>query len=153
MAVKENKKIKNATPVEYNGIHFRSKSEKSFYVKLVAAGFNPEYETQTFVIWEGFRPSHPWLLDGVPQVLKSGATEKLMDWKYTPDFVIKVGDYTAYLEVKGKGNDIHPYKRKLFLKYIESCNNSIYIEVHTVKGLEKTIKYLTDLKNKQNDKL
>ena len=153
MAIKENKKIKHATPVDYDNIHFRSKTEKNFYIKLKEAGFNPEYEAITFIIWDGFRPKQPWLLDGNLQIIKSGAAEKVQDWKYTPDFVIRVGDYTVYLEAKGKGNDIHPYKRKLFLKCIEHYNNSIYVEVHNIKGLEKTIKYLTDLKNKQNDKL
>ena len=40
----ENKKIKNATPREYDGIHFKSLLEVSIYKHLIAAGFHPKYE-------------------------------------------------------------------------------------------------------------
>ena len=46
-----NKKIKNATPEEYNNIKFKSKLEVMAYKTLVQAGFEPKYEPYTYIIW------------------------------------------------------------------------------------------------------
>ena len=56
----ENKKIKNASPLEYDGISFKSKLEKMIYQILKENGFPVEYEPHKFVIWEGFRPTIPF---------------------------------------------------------------------------------------------
>ena len=56
----ENKKIKNASPLEYDGISFKSKLEKMIYQTLKEQGFPVEYEPHKFVLWQGFRPTVPF---------------------------------------------------------------------------------------------
>ena len=43
-----NKKIRNATPLTYDGITFRSKLEAFTYKKLLEVGIRPEYENEKF---------------------------------------------------------------------------------------------------------
>lgn len=45
----ENKKIKNASPLEYEGISFKSKLEKMAYQTLREHGLPVEYEPQKFI--------------------------------------------------------------------------------------------------------
>ena len=55
-----NKKIVNATKVEYGDIQFKSKLECSIYRFLVEQGINPYYERYKFVVWQGFKPCVPF---------------------------------------------------------------------------------------------
>ena len=48
-----NKKIRGATSLVSDGISFKSQLEVVIYKELLQAGFNPKYEEQKFVIWEG----------------------------------------------------------------------------------------------------
>ena len=45
-----NKKIKNATSVEYDGIQFKSKLEVTIYKTLKEKGLNPLYECNKFIL-------------------------------------------------------------------------------------------------------
>ena len=58
----ENKKIKNATPKEYNGIKFKSLLEVSIYKNLLASGFYPKYEQVKFTMLQGFYPKIPFMV-------------------------------------------------------------------------------------------
>ena len=49
----ENRKVINATQVIYNGIKFRSKSELRMYQTMLNAGFTPDFESQSFILWDG----------------------------------------------------------------------------------------------------
>ena len=131
-----NKKVVNATKTTFEGIDFKSKTELRVYQKLYSLGYHPLYEPDTFTIWKGsFRPSKIWYIDGEPQVTKGGKTTLIGDWHYTPDFKIKKDSKTIYIEVKGKPNDVYPYKRKLFLKYIDSIPDVYFAEIHSISGL------------------
>lgn len=133
---KRNKKVVNATKITFEGIDFKSKTELRVYQKLYSLGYHPLYEPDTFIIWKGsFRPSKVWYIDGEPQVTKKNKTLLVGDWHYTPDFKISKDNKIIYIEVKGKPNDVYPYKRKLFLKYIDSLPNVYFAEIHSVKGL------------------
>ena len=146
MAKGENKKIKNATEDVYNGIEFRSKLEGRLYRKMLKLGLNPEYETETIVLWNGFRPSQPFYIDGVPQITKKSLIPLLLeDWKYTPDFILRFGDCKFYLEAKGQPNDLWPYKRKLFLGWIEKQHNCFFFEVKTIRGLVRSIELMKQI--------
>ena len=48
----ENKKIKNASPLEYDGISFKSKLEKMIYQTLKEQGFPVEYEPPKSIYFE-----------------------------------------------------------------------------------------------------
>ena len=129
---RKNKKVLNATKVKALGIKFRSKTEERMYKKLLSLGYSPKYEAKTFILWEGFRPKFPLYIDGEPKLTKSGQSEKLLDWKYTP-------------EVKGHPNDLYPYKRKLFLKLLEQMDKTYFFEVKTIRGLLKSLEVMNTI--------
>lgn len=142
---KVNKKVINATPCIYNGIEFKSKTEGKVYKVLVSEGFKVKYEPDTITLLDKFKPTKSWYLDGLPQITKSGVPLTQHGWTYTPDFRIDYNNTIIYIEVKGKPNDVYPYKRKMFLKYIEKFKNIYFFEVHTLKGLQKTIDIIKNL--------
>jgi hypothetical protein len=134
-----NKKVKNATSVEYDGIKFKSKLELTIYKALREKGLNPLYECNKFILQEGFRPSKPYYLKGVCPKTASGYA-KIIQITYTPDFTVEYGDKILFIEAKGKQNDSYPIKRKLFLKYLESMSNSYFMEVYSKKDLLESLK-------------
>lgn len=136
-----NKKVKNATSVEYDGIKFKSKLELTIYKALKEKGLNPLYECNKFILQEGFRPSKPYYIKGVCPKTASGYA-KIIQITYTPDFTVEYGDKILFIEAKGKQNDSYPIKRKLFLKYLESMSNSYFMEVYSKKDLLESLKQL-----------
>lgn len=134
-----NKKVKNATSVEYDGIKFKSKLELTIYKALREKGLNPLYECNKFILQEGFRPSKPYYLKGVCPKTANGYA-KIIQITYTPDFTVEYGDKILFIEAKGKQNDSYPIKRKLFLKYLESMSNSYFMEVYSKKDLLESLK-------------
>lgn len=140
-----NRKIKNATPFEFDGITFRSKFECDVYKALKENGFQPLYEAEKVILFNGFRPKRCWYQDGIPIITPKGKVPvKLTDWIYTPDFTFNIGDYTIYIEAKGFPNDVYSYKRKLFLKYIDD-KKAMFFEVKNMKGLKQTINLLKNV--------
>ena len=140
-----NKKIKNASPLEYNGIQFKSKFEKTIYVTLEEEGFPVQYEPSKIVIWEGFKPTIPYYSKS-----KSGfkmQMSKLKDITYTPDFMFSYNGYLIVIEAKGFVNDTFPIKRKLFRKWLEGHPYSMYFEVYTKTQLLQVISLIKQLKD------
>ena len=134
-----NKKVKNATSVEYDGIKFKSKLELTIYKALKEKGLNPLYECNKFILQEGFRPSKPYYLKGICPKTANGYA-KIIQITYPPDFTVKYDDKILFIEAKGKQNDSYPIKRKLFLKYLESMSNSYFMEVYSKKDLLESLK-------------
>lgn len=150
-----NRKIKNAKEFFADGIKFKSKLEMKAYKILKENGLSPKYEAEKVVLFNGFKPSKTWYIDGVPQVTKKGNNKKLIDWCYTPDFKIELNDHVAYFEIKGFPNDVYPYKRKLFLEYIDDIPKTYFFEIKEVPdGLIKAIEifksYATDIVKNKN---
>lgn len=147
---KENKKVRNATPNVYNGIEFKSILEKSIYKNLLEAGITPEYESETFIIWKGFKPEIPFYdrqkIRGV-RVWKNTLNKKpLHDMTYTPDFIFKYHDIKVIIEAKGNENEQFPIKKKLFRAYLETLDYPvIYAEIFTVRQLKE---FLEELRSK-----
>lgn len=140
----KNKKIKNATFVEYNSIKFRSKLEASFYRLLLEAGFEPQYEQRTYLLWEGCKPTIPFYTkDKKTKLLKLEDT-KLRNMTYTPDFTFNYNGNLIIIEAKGKENDTYPLKRKLFRGLLEGCthDNPLFFEVFTQKQLQQAIEII-----------
>lgn len=148
MTSSENKKIKNATPLDYNGVHFRSTIEVTIYKALVEAGLSPSYETKTFVLMEGFKPSTPFYIRDKRSKELELNTKKIIDWKYTPDIIVEYNGWTYYIEVKGMQNDVYRYKRKMFLKLLESKDKVMFFEIYSKKEILKAIEII-----KNNEKL
>jgi len=89
-----NKKVRNATPLEYDGIRFKSKLEVYTYQKLKENQINANYEPIKFTILDSFQYKD----------------EKVRSMSYTPDFV----DYDFVIECKGFANDAFPLRWKIF---------------------------------------
>lgn len=152
--MKENKKIKNATRTSYCSIEFKSKLEESFYKTLLELGFNPKYEPETFVVWEGFNSITPFYNKETNSqrdkrcpksnrllIKKSSVVQPI---KYTPDIYFEYNGIDVWLEVKGFENDVHYIKKKMFRKYLDKVfintgKRSLYFEVYTKKQLLQAI--------------
>jgi len=101
--VKGNKKIRNASKHEWNGIVFDSKLEMDTYKRL-KYGKEEFIFHKTFIIISGFKYGNKTYLP--------------ITW--TPDFVFN--NLKVILETKGFPNDVFPVKLKLFHKYLhDNC--------------------------------
>jgi hypothetical protein len=152
--MEDNKKVKNAKEIEFEGIKFKSILECSCYKKLKESGFAPLYESERILLWKGFRLSK--LLVFSPKKLSPGRYSKeifkvirtILDITYTPDFVITKNKYKIYFDVKGKENDVYPIKKKMFLKILESREDEwtyIFFEPHSVRQMVQAIIYIQEL--------
>lgn len=142
----ENKKIINASPLEYDGISFKSKLEKMAYQTLKEQGFPVLYEPKKFIIWEGFRPNVPFYnKDASTRMLKMDS-KKVIDISYTPDLMFEYNNRLIIIEMKGFENNTYPLKKKIFRKWLESnYPNSIYFEIFTKKQLLQAIDIIKNL--------
>ena len=142
----ENKKIINASPLEYDGISFKSKLEKIAYQTLKEQGFPVLYEPKKFIIWEGFRPNVPFYnKDASTRMLKMDS-KKVIDISYTPDLMFEYNNHLIIIEMKGFENNTYPLKKKIFRKWLESnYPNSIYFEIFTKKQLLQAIDIIKNL--------
>lgn len=142
----ENKKIKNASPLEYDDISFKSKLEKMIYQTLKEQGFPVKYEPYRFIIWDGFRPTVPFYnKDKATRMLKL-ENKKIISITYTPDFVFEHNGFLVIIEAKGMENDRFYLKKKIFRKWLEDNHpKSIYFEIYTKKQLLQAIDIIRDL--------
>lgn len=149
-----NKKIKNATPLEYNGIKFKSKLEVMVYKTLKEYNFDVFYEPHTFNLWYGFKPRIPFYAPKNKVLVNND--KKIIDIKYTPDFIVKYKDISIYIEAKGMKNDTYYLKNKLFRGYLENkyalCGEfSMYFEIYTKKQLLQAIQIIKDYDSSRNN--
>lgn len=170
-----NKKIRNATACNTGNITFKSQLEKSIYNTLQQLGFNPQYEPETHMLWEGFNPVTPFYdkesdtqqkkrIDNGDNtkskilVLKTG---KITGVRYTPDFYFKYGKLDVYIEAKGIENDVFYIKKKMFRYFLDNKFNttgqhSIFFEIYTKKQLLQAVQIIKDYEesieeNREND--
>ena len=142
----ENKKIKNASPLEYDGISFKSKLEKMAYQTLKEQGFPVQYEPKKFIIWEGFRPNVPFYNKDTSTRMLKMDSKKVIDISYTPDLMFEYNNRLIIIEMKGFENNTYPLKKKIFRKWLESnYPNSIYFEIFTKKQLLQAIDIIKSL--------
>lgn len=104
-------KIRNATKVEYKGLHFKSKLEYFMYKLFEENNIPVDYEKKVFLCQEGFTTGcNVWVKDSNNLRLRSKVIRPVT---YTPDFVDKAGRFIV--ECKGKENDAYPLRIKMFL--------------------------------------
>lgn len=150
MQEEKNKKIINATSIEYHGIKFKSKLEAMIFKTLCDEGFKPKYEHYKFHIWEGFKPIVPFYRKDKKTNTLINDVKKIIDITYTPDITFKYNNHTIFVEVKPDyfSNDVYPYKQKLFRKYLErtpmKCLNPIFVKVGTKRGILDFLKILKE---------
>lgn len=142
-----NKKIKNATTLEYDGIQFKSKLEKMVYSTLKDKGFPVKYEPEKIVIFKGFKPTIPFYDKNSATKLLKLQMKKLIDVTYTPDFMFEHHGHTIIIEVKGFINDTFPIKKKLFRAWLEDHPESIYFEIYSKKQLLQAIEIINEIKD------
>lgn len=141
-----NKKIINATPKSYNGIDFKSLIEVMVYKTLLQEGFNPEYEKETFTLWEGLKPEVPFYNKNKSTGMLKLDTRVLLPITYTPDFTFMYRGTLVIIEAKGFENDVFPVKKKMFRKYLQENNrSSIYFEIYTKRQLLQAIEIIRSL--------
>lgn len=146
-----NRKIRNATPLEYDGITFKSKLEVMIYKTLKEEGFPVQYEPEKISIWEGFKPTVPFYdKDNVSRLLKLHMI-KLLNITYTPDFMFTYNGHQVIVEGKGFQNEVFPIKLKLFRAWLEDHPKSIYFEIHSKKQLLQAVDIIKNLKQENNE--
>ena len=143
----KNKKIRNASHKKFNNIEFKSQLEVLIYKTLLQAGFEPQYENLKFHIWEGFKPSIPFFIKDKRTKSIKQDSNKIINITYTPDITFQYKGYLILIEVKPDFcNDVYPYKRKIFRKYLEeNCKNAIFAQIGTKKILLEFIDILKNL--------
>jgi len=121
----KNKKVRNATPLEYKGITFKSKLELYCYKRLQELSINFTYNSVKFDLLESFVFKNKcYELIKRKNYKKFELTNALIKgMTYTPDFV---GAYPSgqlfIIETKGNPNDAFPLRWKLFKYYLTTKN-------------------------------
>ena len=137
-----NKKIKNANPLEYNGIRFKSRVEVSIYKLLKAHNIEAKYENKTFVLSPSIRPTVPFY----NRTKKAGfhsIMSPINNITYTPDFTFMYNNILVIVEVKGFENDVFPVKRNLFRKLLETLDTyCMFFEVRTQKEMLEALEVI-----------
>lgn len=119
----QNKKVKNATKIEVDGILFRSKLEAYTYKKLKEANIDAEYEMHRYTL--------------LPAFTFNDKNYRAMT--YLPDFV----GNGFIIECKGFPNDSWPLREKLFNYYLSTHTPEIkFYIVRTQKEVDELIKEL-----------
>lgn len=149
-----NKKIRGATSIEYNGIKFKSILECSCYKKLEITGFDFSYESEKITLWDGVKLQNTIVY--APKKIRAGKYGKFLDLQtrallhitYTPDFIVNKEEYKIYFDVKGKENDTYSIKKKMFLKHLEERNDGkkyMFFEPHNVRQMLQAIEIIKEL--------
>lgn len=174
--LKQSKKLKSSKRSKFNteeiifeGIKFRSQLEVRCYKELKKTGIKFKYEERTYVIFNKFELDP--LVSFYGPLHKKVKVEKSTSKKttrtvtyfvkdtrfinqvcYTPDFVIELEDkkILIIIETKGKENDVYPYKRKLFLKFLSRLARLknmriLFMEPHNYTQITECINIITTL--------
>lgn len=120
----QNKKVKNATKVEINGIKFRSKLEAYLYKKLKEANIPADYELHRYELLPSFEYNG----------------KKIRAITYLPDFV----GNGFIIECKGFRTDTWPLREKLFKYYL--TKNNLNIKFYVVRNQKEVDKLVTELR-------
>lgn len=137
-----NKKIRNANPLEYNGIKFKSRAEVSIYKLLLTHNIEAKYEERTFILSPPLRPTVPFYNRTKAKGFNS-VMSPINSITYTPDFTFMYNNILVIIEVKGFENDVFPVKRNLFRKLLETLNTyCMFFEIRTQKEMLEALKVI-----------
>ena len=134
--------------VTADGIQFASGLEKYMYLALKQAGITALYEGQTFELIESFDfpfECYERCANG-KGVYKNRGNKKILNIKYTPDFVGK----GFIIECKGRANESFPLRWKIFKKLIAERRLGPFTlyKPQNQKECDETVKLI--LQNKNN---
>jgi IS4 transposase len=149
-----NRKIANATEITVDGVHFQSKLEAKCYTLLKEAGLNFNYEEVTYDLLHSFRPDFDIyeVTKGIlsKKTTRDGKNQVIKGITYKPDFVYKDANKIIVIETKGFKNDVYPYKRKIFFKYLNVYKQKYKCEVYffepvNVASIKQTIEIIKNI--------
>lgn len=137
----KNKKVRNATQVEFGGIKYRSKLELYTAQKLTESGIVFDYEKHVFNLMDKFE-----FKGQIYEPHKIGNTKEFVEVSnnvraitYTPDFVDMENKWV--IEVKGYANDVFPIKWKLFKNFLRDKGFTLFLP-STQKQVKETIELI-----------
>lgn len=137
-----NRKVRNANPLEYDGIKFKSRVEVSIYKLLRTHNIEAKYEEKTFILSPSIRPTVPFY----NRTNKAGfhsIMSPISSITYTPDFTFMYNNILVIIEVKGFENDVFPVKRNLFRKLLETLDTyCMFFEIRTQKEMLKALEII-----------
>lgn len=146
-----NKKVRNATVLEYEGIIFKSKLELYCYKKLQELSISFNYDSHKFEILESFIfNNNSYELVKRKNYKKFEQTKSnIKGMTYTPDFIGFYPDGTLFvIETKGNPNEAFPLRWKLFKYYL--IKNNIKCELFMPRNQKHIDEVITIIKNKCN---
>lgn len=136
-----NKKVRNATVVELDGIKYRSKLELYTATRLKDESIDFDYEKHKFPLMEKFTYEgeiyEPHKINNSKTFVQVSNNVRAIT--YTPDFVNKKDKWI--IEVKGYANDAFPIKWKLFKNLIRNDGYTLFLP-STQKQVRDTIQII-----------
>ena len=145
-----NKKVRNATPISYHSINFKSKLELHCYKTLKEANIKFQYEEHRYELVPKFTFNNVsyelFKRKGVRTFGKQ--RNNIRGMTYTPDFV---GRYPHthklfIVETKGHANEAFPQKWKLFKFYLTM--NKIDADLYMPRNQKQINEIVDIIKNK-----
>ena len=135
----------NARKSKYKGINFQSDLEKDFYQKAEKAKIPFQYEPHSITLIDKFTLEvGEFYQHWGKKFIKRGGNIDSID--YTPDFFYDTGKLFIYCECKGRANESYPFRRKLFLRYLERyCHPYVFFEPKTKKDNTEVIEIVKTL--------
>lgn len=153
-----NKKIRNATVIEYEGNKFKSKLECNCAKLLDEANIGYQYEGLKFTLLSDFIPDINIYELNRKKEFCNTIHKKKLPITYTPDFIVNAYKmennvkvyYSFIIECKGIPNDVFPIKKKLFLNLLNNSKKvknleTYYFEPHNIKQIKIIIDVIKQL--------
>jgi len=141
----KNKKIKNATACEYDGIKFKSKLELYCYKYFKENGIDLKYEQNKIVLMEGFTPECNLYIPNKERNIEL-FKNRIINITYDCDFYLEHDNKKIYIESKGLPTDSYKIKKKLFLKQINTTN-SYFFEPHNQEQIRQCYQIIKKIIN------
>ena len=145
---KPNKKVRNATILEYHGITFKSKLELHCYKKLKEANIKFQYEKVKYELMPSFKfENESYELYKKKGERYFGPQRTLVRAiTYTPDFVGVYNRHKFIIETKGNPNDAFPLRWKLFKKYLHDTNTKCTVYMpRNQKQIEEVVELIKNI--------
>lgn len=148
-----NKKVRNATPLEFSGIKFRSNLEVYCYKQLLKITIDVVYEGWKEVLQHKFIP-RVHVFEASKKTNDMTLNKLVREITYTPDFYLKTWNTEKkmynyiFIETKGMQNDAYPIKKKLFLQNFQEGVADIYFfEPRNQRQVDQCIEIIKPLIN------
>lgn len=143
--LKLNRKILNSKEIIYDEIKFRSTLDKVIYKYLKDNNMEFDYEKTVFTLVELHKYENIKVFSPLSKKSKywGEITTKPVNITYKPDFIVKsTNNEVPFYVIEGKGyaNDVYPYKKKLFLDYLNrNYKGAYFFEVRNKSQILETI--------------